>query len=99
MFVLRRKGLSRTARVKTTNRRPYQVTQLINANMTLPELVEAAADSKSGILRLSEKERDYLLLLLYSYAEDVLEHGQLVRLGPVILTKSPQGKVAVTVLE
>ncbi len=46
-----------------------------------------------GTVVLSKEEADYLLLLLQSYALDILGNGQRVRLGSITMTKSLRGQV------
>jgi hypothetical protein len=46
-----------------------------------------------GTVDLTKEEADYLLLLLQSYAQDILRNGQRVRLGSITMTKSLRGQV------
>lgn len=66
---------------------------MIADSLTLPELVAVVDKFSIGTLALSNEEADYLLLLLQSYAQEILRNGQRVQLGSVTLTKSLRGQV------
>jgi len=66
---------------------------LIADSLTLPELVAVADKFSIGTVDLTKEEADYLLLLLQSYAQDILGNGQRVQLGSITMTKSLRGQV------
>lgn len=66
---------------------------MIADSLTLPELVAVADKFSIGTVVLSKEEADYLLLLLQSYALDILGNGQRVWLGSITMTKSLRGQV------
>ncbi len=66
---------------------------MIADSLTLPELVAVADKFSIGTVALSKEEADYLLLLLQSYAQDILGNGQRVQLGSVTMTKSLRWQV------
>ena len=66
---------------------------MIANSLTLPELVAVADKFSIGAVALSKEEADYLLLLLQSYAQDILGNGQRVQLGSITMTKSLRGQV------
>ena len=66
---------------------------MIANSLTLPELVAVADKFSIGAVALSKEEADYLLLLLQSYALDILGNGQRVQLGSITMTKSLRGQV------
>ncbi len=68
---------------------------MIADSLTLPELVAVVDKYSIGSVALSREEADYLLLLLQSYAHEILGDGQCVRLGSVTMTKSPRGQVLI----
>lgn len=73
----------------------YLDSQLVRPYMTLPELVDLAETiaTKPGIL--TKPEENLFLLLLQSYALEILEVGQSVNLGPVIISKTMKGDAEV----
>lgn len=68
---------------------------MIADSLTLPELVAVIDEFSVGAVALSKEEADYLLLLLQSYAQEVLGNGQRIRLGSVTMTKSLGGLVLI----
>ncbi|MFA7340415.1 MAG: hypothetical protein WC028_26775 [Candidatus Obscuribacterales bacterium] len=68
---------------------------MIADSLTLPELVAVVDKFSIGTVALSKEEADYLLLLLQSYAHEILGNGQRVRLGSVTMTKSLRGQVLI----
>lgn len=72
---------------------------MISAAMTLPELVAVANDYSSGFASLSQPEKEFLITLLKAYADDVLNRGQCIKLGIVVMTKTINGQTAVEILE
>jgi hypothetical protein len=64
---------------------------LLSSALSLPELVTIAEHFTAGKIHLSLAERDFLLLLLQSYAQDILDNGQRIQLGPVTMLKNTQG--------
>lgn len=64
--------------------------------MTLPELVAAANSCADGTLMLSKEQRDYLLLLLVAYADDVLDDGQCLHFGTIRMIKNIRGQASIS---
>ncbi len=73
----------------------YLDSQLVRPYMTLPELVALAETiaTKPGIL--TKPEENLFSLLLQSYALEILEVGQSVNLGPVIISKTLNGQAEI----
>lgn len=63
--------------------------------MTLPELLGRADDHVNEIVELKDLERDYLFELLESYAEDILDPGQIKKIDSVTLIKALNGETRV----
>ncbi len=68
---------------------------MIRVSMTLPELVSAADRYIAGELVLTAEEKRYLIQLLESYAQEVLNPGQCLQVGGVSFAKTVAGHASV----
>ncbi len=85
------KKMNTTQNHATAKSRMYLDSHVIRPFMTLPELVALAESFTQKPSILTKAEENLLLLLLQSFALELLEDGQSVNLGPVILAKSLNG--------
>jgi CheY-like chemotaxis protein len=70
----------------------------VRIEMTLPELLEIAAQSSKGQIQITTGDRKLLIHLLEVYADEVLEPGQRVDFEGARLSKSSIGAVLVQLI-